>query len=133
MKYMSTKEAAEKWGVSLRNVQRLLAEKRIDGAKKYGVSWLVPADAEKPGDPRRERGKKAERAFYTLPRKCPLLTLTTLYSTPGGDAAMDALAYDEDAQILFCSQLAYMRGDIVKALETAKKLPLDEARPDLFI
>ncbi len=40
----------EKWGVSLRQVQRLLADNRVPGAKKHGRSWMVPDDAEKPVD-----------------------------------------------------------------------------------
>ena len=34
MEYISTREAAEKWGVSLRRVQRLIYEGRVPGAKK---------------------------------------------------------------------------------------------------
>ena len=55
MEYISVSEAAEKWGVSPRQVQRLLAANRIPYTKKYGRSWMIPSDAEKPVDPRRER------------------------------------------------------------------------------
>ena len=54
MEYITAVEAAEKWGVTPRQVQRLLAENRIPHAKKYYRSWMVPADAEKPADQRRE-------------------------------------------------------------------------------
>lgn len=56
MDYISVEEAAGTWGVSLRQAQRLLAAGRIQGAKKYGRSWMIPAGAQKPGDPRREKG-----------------------------------------------------------------------------
>ena len=46
MPYITAQQAAEKWGVSLRYVQRLMSENRISGAKKYGRSWMIPADAE---------------------------------------------------------------------------------------
>lgn len=36
MEYMSTREAAKRWGVNLRFVQRFLYENRIIGAKCYG-------------------------------------------------------------------------------------------------
>lgn len=49
MQYITVSKAAEKWGVSLRQVQRLLADGRIPDAKKYGRSWMIPADADKPG------------------------------------------------------------------------------------
>lgn len=32
MNFISVKEAAEKWGISERRIQKLCAEKRIDGA-----------------------------------------------------------------------------------------------------
>lgn len=61
MDYLSTRETAEKWGVSLRYVQKLIEDNRIPGARKFGVSWLLPADAVKPDDPRRVRKTSAER------------------------------------------------------------------------
>lgn len=61
MDYISTRETAEKWGVSLRYVQKLIEDNRIPGAKKFGVSWLLPTDAVKPDDLRRVRKKSAER------------------------------------------------------------------------
>lgn len=63
MDYISTKEAAKKWGVSIRFVQQLLSKGRIPGAKKYGVSWLIPADSEKPHDPRRDRKVLQEQRY----------------------------------------------------------------------
>lgn len=51
MDYISTRDAAKQWGVSIRYVQHLLSEGRIPGAKKYGVSWLIPVGSKKPPDP----------------------------------------------------------------------------------
>ena len=76
MDYISAKEASEKWNVHLRVVQDYCKHGRIIQARKYGVSWMIPADAEKPAD-LRSRRKKPQR-FYTLPRKCPELLFTTL-------------------------------------------------------
>ncbi|HIS39525.1 MAG TPA: helix-turn-helix transcriptional regulator [Candidatus Aphodovivens avistercoris] len=53
MDYASTRETAAAWNVSERLVQRLCAEGRIPGARKVGGSWIVPEDAEKPGDQRK--------------------------------------------------------------------------------
>lgn len=134
MEYISTAEAAEKWGVKPRYVQRLLSENRVPGAVRYGNCWMVPADADKPGDPRRERKLIKERLFDTLPRKCPLLTMTTLYHTPGsGDAVAKSIVTDREAHTLFCGQLAYLRGDISGAATLLEKLPYDEKRPDLLV
>lgn len=50
--YLSVREIAEKWGVSERRVNQYCSDKRIPGARKFGKSWAIPADAEKPKDPR---------------------------------------------------------------------------------
>lgn len=51
-KMMSTKEAANLWGISDRRVSKLCGEGKIKGAKKEGRSWMIPIDAEKPADGR---------------------------------------------------------------------------------
>ena len=53
MEYASCAEAAEKWGISQRRVQKLCEENRIPGAVKFSRIWLIPNDAEKPVDGRR--------------------------------------------------------------------------------
>lgn len=55
--YMTVKEAAEKWGLSVRRVQLLCVEGRIGGAMKYASVWAIPKDAEKPKDERIITGK----------------------------------------------------------------------------
>ena len=55
--YMTVKEAAEKWGLSVRRVQLLCVEGRIEGALKYASVWAIPKDAEKPKDERIITGK----------------------------------------------------------------------------
>lgn len=55
--YMTAQEAAEKWNVSLRWVQRLCKEDRIDGAMNINRVWLIPKDAEKPIDGRRKKSQ----------------------------------------------------------------------------
>lgn len=52
MKYMTTKEAEEKWNISERRIRQLLADGRIEGAIKVGSSWNIPVDADKPVDKR---------------------------------------------------------------------------------
>ena len=43
MEYMTIKEAAEKWNLSVRRVQ---------GVIKFGHAWAIPKEAEKPVDKR---------------------------------------------------------------------------------
>lgn len=50
--YITTKQAAEKWGISERRVRVLCAEGKIQGAMQVGRGWNIPADAVKPFDGR---------------------------------------------------------------------------------
>ena len=61
MEYMSAPQAAEKWGISERRVQKLCEENRILGASKLGYMWLIPKDAEKPADARRKGNGKVDK------------------------------------------------------------------------
>lgn len=54
--YMTAQEAAEKWEVSLRWVQRLCKEIRIEGAMNINRVWLIPKNAKKPSDARVKNG-----------------------------------------------------------------------------
>ena len=56
---LSCREMAQVWGVSERRVGQYCAEGRVAGARKVGKSWVIPADAEKPADPRRSKSKEA--------------------------------------------------------------------------
>lgn len=61
MEYMSAPEAAKKWGISERRVQKLCEENRILGASKLGYMWLISKDAEKPADARRKGNGKVDK------------------------------------------------------------------------
>ena len=50
MEYMTIKETAEKWNLSVRRVQTICNEGMIDGAMKFGNTWAIPKDAAKPAD-----------------------------------------------------------------------------------
>lgn len=52
LKYISASEAAKKWGISERRVQKLCEENRIPDVAKFSYMWLIPKDAEKPVDRR---------------------------------------------------------------------------------
>lgn len=55
MEYMSARDAARKWNVSARLIQRYCAEGRIKGERKSGTVWEIPSDAAKPKDPRKKK------------------------------------------------------------------------------
>lgn len=48
MKYMNSKEACLKWGVSERRVRELCQEGRISNVIRSGKTWLIPAEAARP-------------------------------------------------------------------------------------
>lgn len=50
--YMTAQEAAELWGISVRRVQRLCKENRIEGVLNVNRVWLIPENASKPVDGR---------------------------------------------------------------------------------
>lgn len=54
MDYISSREAAKKWGISERRVQKLCEENRIPGVVRFSRMWLIPKDAENPVDARRK-------------------------------------------------------------------------------
>jgi len=59
--YMSAREASYKWGVSESRVHKLCQAGRIPGLERFGRSWVIPENAEKPRDPRHERAAGVHR------------------------------------------------------------------------
>lgn len=55
--YMTVQEAARKWELSERRIQKLCAENRIDGVVHLSRVWLIPKNAEKPADGRKKENK----------------------------------------------------------------------------
>lgn len=58
MDYMTLKEASEKWGVSVRQINYYCAANRIQGAVKVATIWLIPKDTKKPIDGRTKQGRE---------------------------------------------------------------------------
>ena len=123
MEYLKIEEAAQKWEIGVRRVQILCAEGKIEGAEKFGRSWMIPKDAVKPVDGRTRAGRTLVNEDMPLPRKTPFLHMTDLYHTPGtADSVGESLAYNHEAQVLFEAEIAYSRGDIDKVYESANYL-----------
>lgn len=55
--YITVKEAANKWGLSVRTVQTMCGDGRISGVVKFGKSWAIPSMSERPSDKRIISGK----------------------------------------------------------------------------
>jgi hypothetical protein len=54
MNHITAQETAERWKISRRRVQLLCANDRIPGAMKVANLWLIPNDAQKPHDLRKD-------------------------------------------------------------------------------
>ena len=57
MKFITTQQAAEKWGISERRVQKLCEQGRVEGVIRFSRVWAIPKDAPKPQDPRKSPSK----------------------------------------------------------------------------
>jgi excisionase family DNA binding protein len=125
MEYITAAEAAEKWGVTIRQVQRLIAAERIPHTKRYGRSWLISADAEKPGDPRRVKLESPEKSL--LSDLADVVTATTLpMSRDNPDAIMDTVG-EERLRLHYEGELAYLRGDFERTKNCFGKTDGDTA------
>ncbi|MPM47623.1 hypothetical protein SDC9_94334 [bioreactor metagenome] len=58
MDYISIKEAATKWTISERRVQKLCEDGRIPGVIRFSRVWAIPKSAEKPADGRMKSERK---------------------------------------------------------------------------
>ena len=66
MDYITSKEASEKWGVTIRQMGYYCSGGRIPGAVKMAGVWLIPKDAQKPIDVRTKQGKELKNAENSL-------------------------------------------------------------------
>ena len=71
---ISVKEAAKKWNVSERRVQKLCNDGRVKGAIKFGRVWMIPPHAVLP------KQNKNEKPHLAMPRKTPFLDMTNIYN-----------------------------------------------------
>ena len=46
--FIQAEEIAERWNISIRQVQILCKTGKIEGAVKFGTTWAIPEDAIKP-------------------------------------------------------------------------------------
>lgn len=51
--YLKAHDFAERWGVSVRQIQLLCKKGRISGAVKFGNTWAIPKGTKKPPDLRK--------------------------------------------------------------------------------
>lgn len=112
MEYMTVVDAAAGWGVSPRLVHRYLQDGRVAGAVRFGPAWMIPADAAKPGDPRRERKTDSlpsdlahvlSASRISMSRDIPFKTVNA--------------ASEERLRRMREGTIAYLRGDFALAIQ----------------
>lgn len=126
MKRITALKAAEKWNISLRRVQDYCKQGKIYGAERFGKSWMIPWDAEKPADGRTKVAREKKPRYnigMQMPRQSPFLHMTDLYNAPGSaKKSIAILAENPEAQTLLASEIAYSMGKIEKAYDGAYDL-----------
>ena len=125
--YITIEEAANQWGISVRRVQALCKEGRIQGAIRLGRDWRIPAQAARPADGRskmtRIQGQTPVVADQPFPKNTPFLYMSDLYSQPGSaDTVGQSLAGNPEAKGIFEAEVAYSRGQIDKVYEQVNDL-----------
>lgn len=53
--YKTVQEIAEEWHVNERTIQIMCSNGKIKGAKKFGRSWAIPINAQRPVDGREKK------------------------------------------------------------------------------
>lgn len=124
MLYMTVAKASKKWDVSLRQVQRLLAENRIPGAQKHGKAWMIPVDAEKPADPRRDKKLPEPSLSSDLAQVIAATAVPMPCDNP--DAILDTINEDR-LRLQYEGELAYLRGDFARTMRCYQKTEGDDA------
>ena len=67
MKSLDVNTAAKRWQLTERRLTMLCRDGRIEGAKKEKGLWLIPDDAEKPIDGRKNRATSIMKNIKKLP------------------------------------------------------------------
>ena len=75
MDYISVKEAALKFNLSERRIQKLCESERITGSHMVSGIWLIPANAKKPSDERMSEAPK-NKDYITLKEMASFLQVT---------------------------------------------------------
>ena len=119
MEQMTAGQAAERWGVTTRLVQRLCAQGRVGGAEKFGGSWRIPADAAKPSDLRLADAPLAGDAPASRADCSALMPLTNAAFAPGRAEELVASLGEGPRADVARAELAYFRGEAERACRIA--------------
>lgn len=114
MEYRTVKEMEETWDVSQRLIQKYCAQGRIKGAIKFGGSWRIPENAEKPRDPR----SKSEESSALLSGLMPLMNMNF---TPGHCVDAIKKITDKQQRDIAYAEYYYFSGQAEKAVRLTEQ------------
>ncbi len=123
MDYMSIKQAAEKWGMSVRSVQHYCVNGFIEGATKFSGSWAIPENTAKPENTSKKSAKTEEPVSSTIAgiaMRMPMPLLNTAFTPGSAKEAVEAIEDEKSREIALC-EYYYFRGQQDKASEIAEK------------
>lgn len=146
MEYMNARQAAEKWHLDRRSVQRFCSSGRIEGAIQEQGAWLLPVDAKKPEDRRVKSGKYRKS---NLKRKTILIAedndvnrdmLKSIFDeefdileAKDGQEAIEFLHQKKVGISLVLLDLMMPRKDGIEVLQEMKTMKLDVKVPVIMI
>lgn len=123
MEYITVHDAARKWNTTERLVQSYCAAGLIDGAKKFGNSWMIPAGAASPKDPRREQKspetQRNTRRIVSYPGLMPLMN--TAFEPGKCLEYIESMADGLEKQVAL-AEYYYFSGRPEKAIEQTELL-----------
>ena len=100
MDYITAKEAAERWGITVRRVQQYCKDGLLPGATKMGTVWMVPKDAEPPVLGRQGAAENGIPGVYQLtPFRLAMPLLNSSYPVGGCVDYINAMPDPDDRNI----------------------------------
>ncbi len=122
MEYITVREAAQKWNISERLVQKYCVTGRVAGAKKFGNAWGIPYGAAKPEDPRKSQQSPAaprRRQTMSFPGLMPLMN--TAFEPGKCLEYVNNISDSLQRRVAF-AEYYYFRGQPEKAIEATEVL-----------
>ena len=119
MEFLTVQEAAERWKISPRLVQRYCVDGRIPGARKFSGAWAIPAGTQKPEDPRRS-GEAALPPEQQSAPMAPMPLMNTPFAPGRCQEAIQAMEDPEQREIAL-AEYCYFSGQPEKAILLAER------------